>query len=103
MVCAHRADRGRVTAPVRQKIRCLVSGHDWREAIDPRAGAYHRCRRCWRVDGGPNEGYAASAGSPAAIAAAARDDVHGASHGMHGAAHGMQPAAPSALPAQYLP
>ena len=36
-----------MTAPVTQRIRCLVTGHDWRRAIAPREGYYLRCRRCW--------------------------------------------------------
>ena len=36
-----------MTAPVTQRIRCFVAGHDWRRAIAPREGYYLRCRRCW--------------------------------------------------------
>lgn len=36
-----------MTAPVREKVRCMVTGHDWRRAIAPRDGYYLRCRRCW--------------------------------------------------------
>ena len=30
-----------------QRVRCVVTGHDWRRAIAPRQGYYLRCRRCW--------------------------------------------------------
>jgi hypothetical protein len=36
-----------MTAPVSQRVRCIVTGHDWRRAIAPREGYYLRCRRCW--------------------------------------------------------
>jgi hypothetical protein len=36
-----------MTAPVGQRVRCIVFGHDWRRAIGPRDGFYLRCRRCW--------------------------------------------------------
>ncbi len=36
-----------MTAPFSQRLRCLISGHDWRRAIGPRQGYYLRCRRCW--------------------------------------------------------
>ena len=36
-----------MTAPVSQRVRCLLTGHDWRRAIAPREGYYLRCRRCW--------------------------------------------------------
>ena len=36
-----------MVAPVTQRLRCLVTGHDWRRAIAPREGYYLRCRRCW--------------------------------------------------------
>ena len=36
-----------MNAPVTQRLRCLLTGHDWRRAIAPREGYYLRCRRCW--------------------------------------------------------
>ena len=36
-----------MTAPLGQRIRCALSGHEWRRAIGPREGYYLRCRRCW--------------------------------------------------------
>ena len=36
-----------MTAPLKEKVRCMVTGHDWRRAIAPRDGYYLRCRRCW--------------------------------------------------------
>jgi hypothetical protein len=36
-----------MTAPLSQRLRCLITGHDWRRAIGPRHGHYLRCRRCW--------------------------------------------------------
>jgi hypothetical protein len=36
-----------VTAPISQKLRCMFSGHDWRQAIGPRDGFFLRCRRCY--------------------------------------------------------
>jgi hypothetical protein len=35
-----------MTAPLGQRVRCAISGHDWRRAIGPREGYYLRCRRC---------------------------------------------------------
>ncbi|HWB70439.1 MAG TPA: DUF1660 family phage protein [Solirubrobacterales bacterium] len=36
-----------MTAPLGQRVRCALFGHDWRRAIGPREGFYFRCRRCW--------------------------------------------------------
>ncbi len=36
-----------MTAPIGQRIKCVLVGHDWRKAISPRDGFYVRCRRCW--------------------------------------------------------
>jgi hypothetical protein len=44
-----------MTAPLRQRIKCLTQGHDWRLAIDPEGGFYQRCRRCWRTCEAPDE------------------------------------------------
>ncbi len=35
-----------MTAPIGQRVRCALFGHDWRRAIGPREGYYFRCRRC---------------------------------------------------------
>lgn len=60
-----------MTAPVTQRIRCLLGGHDWRRAIAPRQGYYLRCRRCWvhrpvEESGEKAETRWAAAGDPAA-------------------------------------
>ena len=39
----------KVNAPLRNRVQCVLFGHDWRQAIDPREGFYERCRRCWRA------------------------------------------------------
>jgi hypothetical protein len=36
-----------VNAPISKKLRCMVSGHDWRRTIGPRDGFFERCRRCY--------------------------------------------------------
>jgi prophage protein DUF1660 len=36
-----------MTAPLGNRVRCTLFGHDWRRAIGPREGYYLRCRRCW--------------------------------------------------------
>ncbi|MEK6276735.1 MAG: hypothetical protein AABM29_01820 [Actinomycetota bacterium] len=54
-----------VTAPLSQRLRCAITGHDWRRAIAPREGHYLRCRRCWtnRFEESPQQRTTASAGS----------------------------------------
>ena len=36
-----------MNAPLTKRIRCMLSGHDWRTAIGPRSGYYERCRHCY--------------------------------------------------------
>ena len=35
-----------MTMPITKRLRCALSGHDWRTAIGPRDGYFERCRRC---------------------------------------------------------
>jgi len=55
-----------MNAPLSRRIRCFISGHDWRTAIGPRSGYYERCRHCYMTRDIPED---------SEIPPAGRDDV----------------------------